>query len=128
MATNRASHNTDLDYACIRSREAACTTGPPICTDKYYGLTERSSAYIATMVLITSQKWTWIEDNWALDWTITARLRCRISGTANISHPISQQSHQSSLDKKRLDIKSGLSRRGGNHQLLTSISNTVRHQ
>jgi hypothetical protein len=31
--------------------------------DKYYSLTERSSAYIATMVLISFQKWTWIEDN-----------------------------------------------------------------
>jgi len=41
--------------------------------DKYYGLTERSSAYIATMVLIPSQKWTWIEDNWAPDWIITAK-------------------------------------------------------
>jgi hypothetical protein len=41
--------------------------------DKYYGLTERSSAYIATMVLIPSQKWTWIEDNWAPNWIITAK-------------------------------------------------------
>jgi hypothetical protein len=31
--------------------------------DKYYSLTERSPAYIATMVLIPSQKWTWIKDN-----------------------------------------------------------------
>jgi hypothetical protein len=41
--------------------------------DKHYGLTERSSAYIATMVLIPSQKWTWIEDNWEPDWIIAAK-------------------------------------------------------
>jgi hypothetical protein len=41
--------------------------------DKYYGLTERSSVYIATMVLIPFQKWTWIEDNWAPDWIRTAK-------------------------------------------------------
>jgi hypothetical protein len=41
--------------------------------DKYYSITERSSAYIATMVLIPSQKWTWIEDNWAPDWIIVAK-------------------------------------------------------
>ena len=41
--------------------------------DKYYSLTERSSAYIATMVLIPFQKWTWIEDNWAPDWIIIAK-------------------------------------------------------
>jgi hypothetical protein len=35
--------------------------------DKYYSLIERSSAYIITIVLIPSQKWTWIEDNWAPD-------------------------------------------------------------
>ena len=37
--------------------------------DKYYSLTERSSAYIAAMVLIPSR----IEDNSASDWTITAK-------------------------------------------------------
>ena len=31
--------------------------------DKYYSLTERSPAYIAAMVLVPFQKWTWIEDN-----------------------------------------------------------------
>jgi hypothetical protein len=41
--------------------------------DKYYGLTERSSVYIAAMVLIPSQKWTYFEDNWDLDWVIAGK-------------------------------------------------------
>jgi len=41
--------------------------------DKYYSLTERSPAYTAAMVLIPSQKWTWIEDNWAPEWIVLAK-------------------------------------------------------
>jgi hypothetical protein len=41
--------------------------------DKYYGLTERSSVYIAAMVLIPSQKWTYFEDNWDPDWVIAGK-------------------------------------------------------
>jgi hypothetical protein len=41
--------------------------------DKYYGLTERSSAYTAAMVMVPSQKWTWIEDNWENNWIKTAK-------------------------------------------------------
>jgi hypothetical protein len=46
--------------------------------DKYYGLTERSSAYIATMVLIPFQKWTWIEDNLAYDWIIAVKASVQV--------------------------------------------------
>jgi hypothetical protein len=41
--------------------------------DKYYGLTERSPAYIAAMVLMPNQKWTWIEDNWEKEWIDSAK-------------------------------------------------------
>lgn len=41
--------------------------------DKYYGLTERSSAYTAAMVMVPSQKWTWIEDNWENYWIKIAK-------------------------------------------------------
>jgi hypothetical protein len=41
--------------------------------DKYYSLTERSPAYIAAMVLVPFQKWTWIEDNWESTWIVTAK-------------------------------------------------------
>lgn len=41
--------------------------------DKYYGLTERSSVYIAAMVLIPSQKWTYFEDNWDPDWVTVGK-------------------------------------------------------
>jgi hypothetical protein len=41
--------------------------------DKYYSLTERSPAYTAATVLIPSQKWTWIEDNWAPEWIVLAK-------------------------------------------------------
>lgn len=41
--------------------------------DKYYSLTERSPAYTAAMILIPSQKWTWIEDNWPIEWIVLAK-------------------------------------------------------
>jgi hypothetical protein len=41
--------------------------------DKYYSLTDRSPVYIAAMILIPSQKWSYFEDNWDPIWVADAK-------------------------------------------------------
>ncbi|ODQ76835.1 hypothetical protein LIPSTDRAFT_67840, partial [Lipomyces starkeyi NRRL Y-11557] len=41
--------------------------------DKYYGLTERSSVYIAALVLSPQWKWDYIDNNWPKEWHATCR-------------------------------------------------------
>ena len=41
--------------------------------NQYYSWTERSAVYTAAMVLIPSQKWTYFDTNWPVEWVVTAR-------------------------------------------------------
>ena len=64
--------NAKIEYADDPFMGPCCNAGWAK-LDKYYSLTERSPAYIASMVLVPWQKWSYFEDNWPAEWVSDAR-------------------------------------------------------
>ena len=64
--------NAKIEYADDPFMGPCCNAGWAK-LDKYYSLTERSPAYIASMVLVPWQKWSYFEDNWPVEWVSDAR-------------------------------------------------------
>jgi hypothetical protein len=62
-----------LQYATDDFMSLCCNAGWNKLT-KYYGLTERSPAYVAALVLSPQEKWDYLNRYWEEDWCIQAKL------------------------------------------------------